>query len=121
MLNQAIIVGRIVKEPEVKETEKGKKVSNITLAVQRSYKNDDGEYDVDYLDCVLWGGVAESTSQYCQKGDLIGIKGRIGSTYNAQKQHIMEIVAEKVTFLTSKKSIDDSEINKVNYEENISI
>jgi len=121
MLNQAIIVGRIVKEPEVKETEKGKKVSNITLAVQRPYKNDDGEYDVDYLDCVLWGGVAESTSQYCQKGDLIGIKGRIGSTYNAQKQHVMEIVAERVSFLSAKKNVDDSAVDIDDYEENISI
>ena len=53
MLNQSILVGRIVREPEVRETEAGVKVSNITLAVPRSYKNVNGEYDTDFISCVL--------------------------------------------------------------------
>ena len=107
MLNQAVLVGRIVKEPELKTTESGKKVSNITLAVPRSFKNSNGEYDTDFINCVLWKGVAESTATYCKKGDLIGVKGRIQSreytNSEDEKKHIIEVVAEKVTFLSSKK------------------
>lgn len=105
MLNQIVIVGRLVKDPELKETEKGRKVTNITLAVPRSYKNVNGEYDTDFIDCVLWTGVAENTAEYCKKGDLLGVKGRIQSrSYEKeeQKRYVTEVVAEKVTFLTNK-------------------
>ena len=109
MLNQAVLVGRIVQDPELKETETGK-VSNITLAVPRSFKNSNGEYDTDFISCVLWKGVAESTVEYCKKGDLVGIKGRI-QTRNVEfedKTHrqFVEVIAEKVTFLSSKKAED---------------
>ena len=56
MLNQIVIVGRLVRDPELRETDGGKKVTNITLAVPRSYKNVNGEYETDYIDCVLWTG-----------------------------------------------------------------
>ena len=105
MLNQAVLVGRIVQEPEIKETEKGK-VSNITLAVPRSFKNSNGEYDTDFISCVLWRGVAESTASYCKKGDLVGIKGRIQTRtveIDDSKRQYVEVVAEKVTFLSSKR------------------
>ena len=86
MLNQSIIIGRIVKNPELLETESGKKYTNITLAVSRNYKNIDGEYETDFIPCVLWKGIAESTTQYCKKGDLVGIKGRIQSrTYETEE------------------------------------
>lgn len=108
MLNQSILVGRIVQEPEVRETENGNKVTNITLAVQRPYKNISGEYDTDFISCVLWKGVAESTAEYCNKGDLIGIRGRIQTRSveleNETKHNIMEVIAERVTFLSSKKA-----------------
>ena len=106
MLNQAVLVGRIVKDPELKDTEKGK-VTNITLAVPRSYKNSNGEYDTDYINCVLWKGIAESASEYCHKGDLLGIKGRIQTRVidldDESRKNITEVVAEKVTYLSSKK------------------
>ena len=106
MLNQAVLVGRIVKEPELKQTESGKTVSNITLAVPRSFKNTSGEYDTDFISCVLWRGVAESTTSYCKKGDLVGIKGRIQTrtveTEDSKRQYV-EVVAEKVTFLSGKR------------------
>ena len=79
MLNQIILVGRLVKTPEVIETESSKKMSSITLAIPRTFKNADGEYDTDFIDCVLWEVVAESTSEYCKQGDIIGVKGRVQS------------------------------------------
>ena len=77
MVNQIVLVGRIVREPELRTTENGKKVSTLTLAVPRNYKNAKGEYDTDFLDCTLWSSIAESTSEYCQSGDMIGVKGRL--------------------------------------------
>lgn len=109
MLNQTIIVGRLVKDPELYNTENGNKLTNITLAVPRSYKNNDGEYDTDYISCLLWSGIAENAVEYCHKGDLIGIKGRIQSRKveeNNINKTIMEVVAEKVTYLSSNKKAD---------------
>ena len=108
MLNQTIIVGRMVTDPELRQTESGKKVVNVTLAVPRSFKNLNGQYETDFIDCVLWKGIAESTVQYCKKGDLIGIKGRIQtrdveSEDETHKKYV-EVIAEKVTFLSSKKA-----------------
>lgn len=110
MLNQAVLVGRIVKDPELRETDKGK-VTNITLAVPRSFKNMNGEYDTDFISCVLWKGIAESTTEYCKKGDLVGIKGRI-QTRNVELEdethkQFVEVIAEKVTFLSSKRKEDE--------------
>ena len=97
MLNNAMLVGRLVSEPQIFETKKGIK-SSITLAVPRSYKNENGEYDTDFVPCILWNGIAENTFNYCKKGDMVGVKGRIQSNENG-----IELIAEKLTFLSSKK------------------
>ena len=108
MLNQAVLVGRIVQDPELRETENGNKIANMTLAVPRSYKNTNGEYDTDFISCVLWKGVAENTVEYCRKGDLVGVKGRIQTRdvelEDETRKKYVEVVAEKVTFLSSKKT-----------------
>src|SRR5574344_900584 len=105
MLNQIVLVGRLIKDPEVNKTENDKDVSNLTLAVPRSYKNDQGEYETDFVDCVLWNNVANQTAEYCHKGDIVGVKGRVqSSTYekDGETKKSMQVVAEKVTFLSSK-------------------
>jgi single-strand DNA-binding protein len=117
MLNQFVGVGRLVAEPSVKETEDGKQVSNITIAVPRSYKNENGEYDTDFVDVVLWNGIAENTAEYCHKGDIICVKGRIQTsnyeTEDGEKRKSTQIVAEKITFLSSSKDKkDDLETTK---------
>lgn len=110
MLNQTVLVGRLVKDPELKETETGNKMTHITLAVPRSYKNVDGEYDTDFISCVLWKGIAENAVEYCHKGDLVGIKGRLQSRNietDTERKQITELVAEKVTYLSSKSKKTD--------------
>ncbi len=106
MLNQIVLVGRLTSEPELKVTEGGKQVSNITLAIPRSYKNTEGEYETDFVKCTLWNSVATNTSEYCKKGDMVGIKGRLESNSfekeDGTKQFSMNVVAEKVTFLSSR-------------------
>ena len=113
MVNQIVLVGRIAKAPETKTSENGKKFATLTLAVPRNYKNANGEYDTDFLDCTLWSSVAESTSEYCKTGDMIGVKGRVQSRIvespDGLKRRKTEIVAERVTFLTSNSSRRENE------------
>ena len=105
MLNQTVLVGRLVNDPELFETESGKKLTRITLAVPRTYKNVNGEYDTDFIGCKLWQGVAQSTSEYCKRGDLVGVKGRLQtSNYETEDgvKYVTEVIAEKVTFLSGR-------------------
>ena len=106
MLNQVVMVGRLVSDPEIKVLENGNKVSNITIAVPRSFKNENGEYDTDFVSCTLWKGVAESTAEYCKKGDLLGVKGRLQTDNYTDKlgenKVSLKVVAEKITFLSTK-------------------
>lgn len=109
MLNQVVFIGRLVKDPELKDSEGGKKYTNVTVAVPRSYKDSNGEYGVDFIDCRLWTGVAENTAEYCKKGDLIGVKGRIETRSYEVEEHlkyVTEIIAEKITFLSNKHAGD---------------
>ena len=113
MLNQIVLVGRLTKDLEVLNGENDKKYARITLAIPRSYKNSEGVYDTDFVDCILWDNVAINTSEYCHKGDIVGIKGRVQSRAveeSGVKKNILEVVAEKVTFLTSKNNSAESEI-----------
>lgn len=113
-MNNVILVGRLTGNPEVTEYEK-KKVSSINLAVSRNYKNSEGIYETDFIRCVLWDIIAENTSEFCKAGDVIGIKGRLQtSNYddeNGKRHYITEVIAERVTFLSSKKveTSDDSD------------
>ena len=116
MLNQVVLVGRIVKTPELKITENGKKTATVTLAVPRNYKNNEGEYETDFLDCTMWTNVAENTSEYCQTGDMVGVKGRIQTrviqSEDGSKRKKTEIIAEKVTFLTTSPNNKKNKTSK---------
>ena len=112
MLNQTILVGRIARDLEIKKLEDGNKVSYITLAVQRAYKNVNGEYDTDFVPITLYNGVAESVKEYCKKGDVVGIKGRIQMFPKVGKDDFQEgieigIIADKVTFLSSARKDEE--------------
>ena len=111
MLNQVVLVGRLTDDLEVITKENGKKVTTMNLAVQRSFKNSEGIYETDFIRCILWNAVAQSTSEYCKKGDIIGVKGRLQVTIyddsEGKKKYITEVIAEKVTFLSSKSSVEE--------------
>ena len=100
MLNQIVLVGRVVSDLEINETENERKFTSLKLAVQRSYKNENGEYETDFIPCVLWNTIAVNTCEYCKKGDLVGIKGRMQN-----KEDRLEVIAEKITFLSSRKAV----------------
>ncbi len=104
MLNQVILVGRLTDDPKINSVNNGKKVSTITLAVGRSFKNADGLYDTDFIRCVLWDGIASNTHEYCKKGDVVGVKGRLQvdsyENKDGEKRTSTNVIAEKVTFLS---------------------
>ena len=106
MINQIILVGRLTGDPEIEEYEENKKRTIINLAVQRNFKNSEGKYETDFFRCVLWNGLASSTKEYCHRGDILGIKGRIQNrSYvdeNNTTKYLTEIIAEKVSFVTKK-------------------
>lgn len=99
MLNQIVLVGRLTNINKL-ESKEEKTKALITLAVSRSYKNDEGIYETDMIDCLLIGNVADNTCEWCNIGDVIGIKGRIEKVNDNPHP---SVVADKVTFLSSKK------------------
>ena len=94
MLNQTVLVGRLTKKPTLKG-----EYAILTLAVNRTFKNEEGIYETDFIPVETFGAVATNTYEYCTKGDIIGVKGRLQNTNNK-----IIVIAEKVTFLASKKS-----------------
>lgn len=89
MLNQTVLVGRIINNEEE---------GYITIAVSRCFKNEEGIYETDYIKCKVMGQVEKNTKEWTKKGDIIGIKGRL-----QEEEGILYVMAEKVTFLSSKK------------------
>lgn len=104
MMNQVIIVGRILNDLGTREKDEALK---ITIAVNRSWKNSEGIYENDYIDCVLYGAIIENVAKYCKKGDVIGVKGRLRTTMVSNSEgcetKITEVVAETITFLSRGK------------------
>lgn len=104
-MNNVTLVGRLTADPEVKENTDGNLRTVINIAISRDYRNTDGVYDTDFIRCVLWNGIASATKDYCHKGDVVGIKGRLQSrTYEndeKEKRHILEVIVDKVTFISS--------------------
>ena len=122
MLNQIVLIGRLTEDVK-KETIGDKTFAKINLAVNRNYKDSDGIYEVDYIDIDLWNSIADSTAEYCRKGDLIGIKGKLETeTYEAEDgttKRKMSIRAEKVTFLSSQPKPQRRIENGVDTEDEI--
>lgn len=112
MLNQIILVGRLTRDIRINKSDKGKKVATISLAIPRSFKNMEGTYDTDFIDCIAFENIAENTATYCGKGDVVGVKGRVQSRVvekDGKKEYLVDIVAEKVTFLTGRKEEDKAD------------
>ncbi len=115
-MNQVILVGRLTSDPEIIITEKEKKMTAITIAVARPFKNIDGIYEADFIRCILWNNIALNTCEYCHTGDIVGIKGRLQTrSYEDDKKvrkYITEVIAEKITFLSSNKKEDLEKVEK---------
>lgn len=121
MLNKSFFLGRLTKDPELTKTEKGASRTRFNIAVQKDYVQD-GE-SVDYIPIVCWNRLAESVNLYCYKGRMVLVEAHIQTrSYNGsqgQRKFVMDIIADKVTFLGSGKKDDSSlEENTTNLDVN---
>lgn len=111
MLNIAVLMGRMVRDPELKHTPKGVAVSTFSIAVDRDYKKEGQDRETDFLDIVCWRHNAEYACKYFKKGQLIAVKGAIQTrTYtetNGDKRKVVEIVADDVYAAGSLKKNSD--------------
>ena len=106
-MNKVIEIGRNVKSVELKQTSTGKPVVEFCIAVKRDYKSASGEYESDFFNCVSYGKTAELISRYVNKGDMIGIEGKLQTrnytNREGKKVYVTEIIVENVEFLQTKK------------------
>ena len=108
MLNRVVLIGRLTKDPELRYSPNGVAVTNFTLAIDRRFKNAQGEKETDFIPCVAFKQLAELCANYLAKGKLASVDGRMQvSTYNdkeGQKRWVTEVIAEDVHFLSPKDS-----------------
>ena len=105
-MNKIVLVGRLTKDPEVRSTSAGFTTANFTVAVNRRFKNKDGQYDADFLPCVAFRSTAEFIGKYFKKGSLIGVEGSVQTrSYDAQdgtKRYVTEVNVENAEFVGGK-------------------
>ena len=108
MINRVVLVGRLTKDPELKYTQSGIAVCRFTLAVNRPFRNQQGENEADFINCVAWRKQAENTANFLKKGSLTGIDGRIQTSNfegrDGNRVFMTEVVADSVQFLEPKSS-----------------
>lgn len=109
--NNTTLIGRLVRDPELKYTQSGEAVVKFTLAVNRDFKNKQGEYDADFINCIAWRKQAENLANFKRKGDEIAIQGRIQTgSYEGQdgkRVYTTDVVAESIKFLGSGQQRSD--------------
>lgn len=112
-MNKIIISGRLTRDPEIKFTQTtNKKVASISVAVRRSYKNQQGEYESDFFNCSAFGGQAEFLEKYFKKGQEILLSGRLQNrsweTESGEKRYATDIIVEEVNFIGSKQTSEQA-------------
>ncbi len=112
-LNKVFLVGNLTRDPELRHTAQGTSVANFSIAVNRSYKGNDGDFkkEVSYFNIVVWGKTGENCSKYLSKGRSVLVEGRLANrsyeTQDGQKRTITEIVADNVQFLGGRGDSQD--------------
>lgn len=105
-MNQVALVGRMTKDPKLREISRDRVQSSFVLAVNRHFKNAQGEVEADFILCTLWGKLAENTVKHCGKGSLVSVSGRIQSrTYEREDKslvYVTEVIADRVQFIATK-------------------
>ncbi|HGR1904230.1 TPA: single-stranded DNA-binding protein [Streptococcus pneumoniae] len=107
MINNVTLVGRLVAPPDLRKTPNNVSSLQGTLAVNRNFKNENGEREADFINFQSWRGTADIIAQYCSKGSLIGIIGRIqviSYEKGGQRRYVTEVIAESVVLLESRNS-----------------
>jgi single-strand DNA-binding protein len=113
MMNRVILVGRLTKDPELRYTPSGVAVATFTLAVNRTFTNQQGEREADFINCVIWRRPAENVANFLKKGSLAGVDGKLQTrSYEGQdgkRVYVTEVVAESVQFLEPRSGGNQNE------------
>lgn len=108
MINRVVLVGRLTRDPELKYTTNGIANLRFSVAVNRTFTNQNGERQADFINCVAWRGQAENMSKFLRKGSLIGVEGRIETgSYQAQDgttRYTTDVIADNVQFLEPRSA-----------------
>lgn len=106
MLNQVLLVGRLSEDPIIE-----KENTSFILAVPNYEKNKNGEHDINFIKCLVSKKISNAVSEYCEKGSVIGVRGRLKTVAGEKNNYYVEVVAEKVTFLSAKSNeIGDNDV-----------
>ena len=115
MINNVVVVGRLTRAVDLRYTSNGTAYASFTLATDRDFKNQNGEKETDFINCVMWRKPAENLANYTKKGSLIGVEGRIQTrnydNQQGQRVYVTEVLAEKFSFLESAKKGDNGVLN----------
>ncbi len=108
MINRVVLVGRLTKEPEYRVTPSGVQVATFTLAINRTFTNQNGERQADFINCVVFRTPAENVNKYLNKGNLAGVEGRLQSrsyeNNEGKRVYVTEVVCDSVQFLEPKSN-----------------
>lgn len=115
-MNKCILVGRLTRDPELKNTQSGVPLANFTVAVDRRYKNQQGEREADFISCVAWRSTAEFVSKYFRKGDPIAVVGSVQTRSweddTGNKRYATEINVDEASFVPGKPKASQSASNQ---------
>lgn len=115
MINSIVLVGRLTRDPELRYTTSNVAVATFSLAVNRNFKDANGERETDFINCVIWRQQAENLANWAKKGALIGITGRIQTrsyeNQQGQRVYVTEVVAENFQMLESRAAREGSNAN----------
>ena len=122
MINNVVLVGRTTKDPELRYTPSNVAVATFSLAVNRTFKDANGERETDFINCVIWRQQAENLANWAKKGALIGITGRIQTrsyeNQQGQRVYVTEVVAENFQMLESRSAREGNQQNQGNTFQN---
>lgn len=121
-MNKVCLTGRITKNIELKYNQNNNAITSFTLAVTRKFKNQNGEYESDFINCIAYKSTAELLSEYVKKGDLLGLEGRIQTRNYEDKDgkrvYVTEVIVDSIDFLQAKK--DESKQETENTKQKLS-
>lgn len=108
MINNIVLIGRLTRDVDLRYTPQNQAVGQFTLAVNRNFKNQNGEYDADFINCVMWRQQAENFANWVKKGNLVGIIGRIQTRNyegaDGKRVYVTEVVAENFQLLEKRNN-----------------
>ncbi len=119
-MNQVGLVGRITKDPVLKQLSEGRILTSFTLAINRNYRNNEGTVEADFVQCSAWGKLAERIAEYCGKGSLVGVNGKLQTrsftNKENKKMYSTEVLIDDVRFyvlkMPGKKDSTEKNVNE---------